>query len=44
MADGAVIEEGTHEGLLARGGRYVQLWEASHAHEDGANEGGTAQR
>ncbi|MBD2761222.1 ABC transporter ATP-binding protein [Kocuria sp. cx-116] len=44
MADGAVIEEGTHEGLLARGGRYAQLWEASHAHEDGANEGGTAQR
>lgn len=44
MADGAVIEEGTHELLLARGGRYAHLWEASHAHEDGAHEGGAPRR
>lgn len=28
MADGRVIEEGTHEQLVARGGRYSQLWDA----------------
>lgn len=28
MADGAVIEEGTHEALLERGGAYARLWEA----------------
>ena len=44
MADGAVIEEGTHEQLLSRGGRYAQLWEASHAHENGVHEGGAPQR
>ncbi|MEV0633410.1 ABC transporter ATP-binding protein [Streptomyces sp. NPDC050619] len=26
MADGRVAEDGTHEELLARGGRYTQLW------------------
>ena len=44
MADGAVIEEGTHERLLSCGGRYAQLWEASHAHENGVHEGGAPQR
>ena len=28
MADGQVVEQGTHEGLLAAGGRYAQGWEA----------------
>ncbi|MGO1406822.1 MAG: ABC transporter ATP-binding protein [Brachybacterium sp.] len=28
MADGAVVEEGTHEELVARGGDYARLWEA----------------
>ncbi|KAA9009318.1 ABCB family ABC transporter ATP-binding protein/permease [Histidinibacterium aquaticum] len=26
LEDGQVVEEGTHEALLARGGRYAQLW------------------
>ncbi|WP_208302055.1 ABC transporter ATP-binding protein [Dermatophilus congolensis] len=28
MADGRVIEHGTHEQLLAAGGRYAELWDA----------------
>ncbi|WP_262426567.1 hypothetical protein [Brachybacterium sp. Z12] len=28
MADGAVVEEGTHEELVALGGDYARLWEA----------------
>ena len=28
MADGAVVEQGTHEELVARGGDYARLWEA----------------
>jgi ATP-binding cassette, subfamily B, bacterial len=26
--DGHIVEEGTHPDLLARGGRYAQLWSA----------------
>ncbi len=28
MAEGRIIEEGTHEELLRRNGRYRQMWEA----------------
>lgn len=28
MAEGEVVEQGTHEELVARGGRYTQLWSA----------------
>jgi ATP-binding cassette subfamily C protein len=28
MADGAVVEQGTHAQLVARGGDYARLWEA----------------
>ncbi|WP_422117161.1 ABC transporter ATP-binding protein [Brachybacterium sp. UNK5269] len=28
MADGAVVEQGSHEQLVARGGDYARLWEA----------------
>ncbi|WP_114854975.1 ABC transporter ATP-binding protein [Brachybacterium sp. YJGR34] len=28
MADGAVVEQGTHEQLVARGGEYARLWSA----------------
>jgi ATP-binding cassette, subfamily C, bacterial len=28
MADGAVVEQGTHDELVARGGDYARLWEA----------------
>ncbi|MFF4990161.1 hypothetical protein ACFY19_23480 [Streptosporangium saharense] len=28
MEDGAVVERGTHEDLLAAGGRYATLWRA----------------
>jgi len=32
MANGEVVEEGTHDDLVAAGGRYAQLWRAWAAH------------
>jgi ATP-binding cassette subfamily C protein len=32
LEDGAVLEEGTHDALLAQGGRYAALWSAWAAH------------
>jgi ATP-binding cassette subfamily B protein len=29
MADGVIAEQGTHDGLLAAGGRYAEMWKAS---------------
>jgi ABC-type transport system involved in Fe-S cluster assembly fused permease/ATPase subunit len=34
LEDGRVVEEGRHEALLARGGRYAQLWQRQAAEED----------
>jgi ABC-type transport system involved in Fe-S cluster assembly fused permease/ATPase subunit len=28
MADGQIAETGSHDGLLAAGGRYAELWAA----------------
>lgn len=33
---GEVVEQGTHEALLARQGRYAQLWHRQQAEEDDA--------
>lgn len=32
MSDGRVVEEGTHDGLVAAGGTYAALWQAWHRH------------
>ncbi|MGO9965330.1 MAG: ABC transporter ATP-binding protein [Acidimicrobiales bacterium] len=29
LADGVIAEQGTHEGLIAAGGRYAEMWKAS---------------
>jgi ATP-binding cassette subfamily C protein len=38
MANGEVVEEGTHEDLVSAGGRYAQLWRAWAAHHSYATE------
>ncbi len=37
LSDGSVAERGTHEGLLAQGGLYAQMW-ARQAEQDGSDE------
>jgi ABC-type transport system involved in Fe-S cluster assembly fused permease/ATPase subunit len=34
LEDGRLVEEGTHEALLARGGRYAELWSRQTREED----------
>jgi len=33
MADGRIIEEGTHDSLLARGGHYAELYNTYFRHQ-----------
>nr|WP_237401185.1 ABC transporter ATP-binding protein/permease [Rhodovulum sulfidophilum] len=35
LEDGQVVERGTHEALLAHGGRYAAMWQRQQAGEDG---------
>ncbi|MCF4117613.1 ABC transporter ATP-binding protein/permease [Rhodovulum sulfidophilum] len=35
LEDGQVVERGTHEALLAHGGRYTAMWQRQQAGEDG---------
>jgi ATP-binding cassette subfamily B protein len=34
LEDGRIVEQGRHEALLARGGRYAQMWERQSAEEE----------
>ena len=36
LEDGQIIEQGRHEDLLARGGRYTRMWESQSAEEETA--------
>lgn len=36
LEKGEIVEQGTHDGLLSRGGRYAQLWARQQAGEDEA--------
>lgn len=38
VADGRVVEHGTHDQLLARDGRYAELWRAWRLGRDGTGE------
>ncbi|MYN12041.1 ATP-binding cassette domain-containing protein [Pusillimonas sp. TS35] len=40
---GQVLERGTHAELLARGGRYAQMWRMQQAHEEGVDAPAQAQ-
>jgi ATP-binding cassette subfamily B protein len=35
LQDGHVIEEGTHDALLAEGGKYAALWHRQQVEEEG---------
>jgi ATP-binding cassette, subfamily B, heavy metal transporter len=36
MEDGRIVEEGRHEALIAKGGRYAQMWARQIAEEAAA--------
>jgi len=40
LEDGAIVEQGTHDGLLASGGRYAHLWTVQQRQQAGTPEAG----